>query len=335
MKRFAKKRSSKNRSLKLIVIVAIVLVIVAMVVYLNSTGFRKRVNNRPSPSATSRLSSTQAATPTSRLSLTQAVTPTSRPGSTQAATITYFCREGVITAAYLDHKVRLVLPDGRKFELPQAVAASGIRFTDGKIEFWSKGANAWVTENNQIIYSDGVAGTISYLAGGAAEFTDYSKTFSFRFPRNLVLSGKGIGFTQGWRAGTVDYGVVLALVSIPGTFAPQTNFSGAEFTIGRSSDPEAVKNSFIKPQGYGVLEEPVKFGGVSFTKYTFSDAGAGNLYVTTSYRTRRGEGCYVVEYTIHSTNIGNYSPDQGITEFDKAMITGVLEGMVRSFRFLQ
>ena len=286
----------------ILIIAAIVLVVCAVALYFTHAGFRERIKGRPSPPA--------------------------------ANTVTYFCREGLIRATYLTNKVRLVLPDGRKFELPQAVAGSGIRFTDGNLEFWSKGANARVTENNQVIYSDGVAGTVSHPAKGTAEFTDSSKTFSFRFPRNLILSGKDIGFTQGWRAGASDYGMVLALVTIPRQFATRTNFSGAEFSIGQSSDPEAVNNCFVEPRGYGVQTEQVKLAGVSFTKYTFSDAGAGNLYETTSYRTKRGDGCYVVEYTIHSTNIGNYPPDQGIKEFDKGRVIEVLEGMVRGFRFL-
>ena len=80
--------------------------------------------------------------------------------------------------------------------------------------------------------------------------------------------------------------------------------------------------------------EPVKIHGIPFTKFTFSDAGAGNLYETVSYRTKRGGECYVVEYTIHSTNIGMYSPDQGIKEFDRAKVVNMLEKMAKSFRFL-
>ncbi len=249
-------------------------------------------------------------------------------------TVTYYCREGVITATYLNRKVRLTLPDGRRFQLPQTVAASGVRYAGKKITFWSKGPNAWVTEDDQPIYSDGVAGTVTYPNAHTAVFTDSFKTFSFSFPRQFILSGKEPGYTQSWRAGTTDYGTVLALVTIPRSYAPHTNFSGAEFSIGQSSDPEAIKNSFITPQGYGVKTEHLKLGGVPFVKYTFSDAGAGNLYQTTSYRTQYRDKCYVVEYTIHSTNIGNYSPEQGVKEFDETKITGVLEKMSRSFKFL-
>ena len=248
--------------------------------------------------------------------------------------VTYYCREGVIQATYGDQQVRLVLPDSRKFVLKQVISASGIRYSDGKIEFWSKGTGAFVTENNQTIYHDGVAGTIRRPRPGTAVFTDSDRTFSLTFPSRFVLSGKDIGFTQSWRAATNDFGEVLALVTIPKSYAPRTNFSGAEFSIGRSSDPVAVKNCFKEPAMYGVQTEQVKLHGVTYTKFRFMDAGAGNLYETTSYRTKRGNECYVVEYTIHSTNIGMYSPDQGIREYDKNKMTEMLEKMVRSFKFL-
>jgi membrane-bound inhibitor of C-type lysozyme len=250
-------------------------------------------------------------------------------------TVSYYCREGVITATYSKGHVRLVLPDGRTFELPQAVAGSGIRFTNGKIEFWSKGANAFVTENNQRIYSDGVAGTVTYPTRDTATFIDSARTFSLTYPREFILSGQDIGFTQAWREGSTDLGSVLALVTIPRTVALKTNFGGAKLIIGQSSDPEALKHCFENPQGYEAKVEPVKLHGIPFIKFSFSDAGAGNLYETTSYRTKRGNACYVVEYTIRSSNIELYSPDQGIKEFDKVRITKVLDRMVESFRFLQ
>lgn len=246
-------------------------------------------------------------------------------------TVSYYCREGVVQATYLDHKVHLALPDGRSFVLPQVVAASGIRFSNGKVEFWSKGPNAFVTENNQTIYSDGVAGTVRY-SGDTAIFTDSAKSFSFCYPKRFRLSGKGIGFTTDWRAGATEPGMVLAMVTIPKSYMPKTNFSEARFIIGKSSNPEALKHCFEEPQGSGTQRKRVLINGVPFIRLAFSDAGAGNLYETVSYRTKRGEECYAVEYTVHSTNIGMYSPDQGIQEFDKAKVFKVLETMAQSFR---
>ena len=71
-----------------------------------------------------------------------------------------------------------------------------------------------------------------------------------------------------------------------------------------------------------------------FSKFTLNDAGAGNLYETTSYRGLFDGDCYAIEYTIHSTNIGNYSPDQGVKEFDKVKVQEELEKILDSFKFL-
>jgi membrane-bound inhibitor of C-type lysozyme len=254
-----------------------------------------------------------------------------RPRTMSQNTVTYYCREGVVKVTYMDRKVRLILPDGREFVLPQAVAASGTRYSNGRIEFWSKGPNAFVTESNKTIYSDGVAGTVRY-SEGTAIFTDSMKSFSFCFPRHFRLSGKGIGFTTDWRAGAVEPGMVLAMVTIPKSYLPKTNFSEARLIIGKSSNPEALKHCFEEPQGSASRRERVLINGVPFIRFAFSDAGAGNLYETVSYRTKHGEECYAVEYTVHSTNIGMYSPDQGIQEFDKAKAFKVLDTMAQSFR---
>ena len=85
--------------------------------------------------------------------------------------------------------------------------------------------------------------------------------------------------------------------------------------------------------GYGEKKEQVSLHGMDYTKLTVSDAGAGNFYDVTSYRMIKDSQCYALEYTIHSTNIGNYSPDQGITEFDKTKIQTILESIVKSFSF--
>jgi hypothetical protein len=78
----------------------------------------------------------------------------------------------------------------------------------------------------------------------------------------------------------------------------------------------------------------VTINGVTYERVVTSDAGAGNLYLTTSYRTVRNNQCYAIEYTIHSSQLGNYPPSMGITAFDQNKVTAVFEGMVQSFKFI-
>ena len=104
--------------------------------------------------------------------------------------------------------------------------------------------------------------------------------------------------------------------------------------MGTSADPNAIKNCLVYTNGNVGTSSEVTINGRKFTKMNFTDAGAGNYYDTTSYRTIYNNQCYAVEYIIHSSNIYNYSPDQGVKEFDKTKITSILERIIQSFKFI-
>jgi hypothetical protein len=134
-----------------------------------------------------------------------------------------------------------------------------------------------------------------------------------------------------WRLNAVEKGILVATVTAPRTYMPKTNFSEAKLTIGRSSDTNAIK-SCTEKSAQEQQQGTVTIGNYQFYKFVAGDAAAGNLYETTSYRGIVDGDCYAIEYTIHSTNIGNYSPDQGIKEFDKAKIQSEMEKIVKSFK---
>jgi glycosyltransferase involved in cell wall biosynthesis len=137
-----------------------------------------------------------------------------------------------------------------------------------------------------------------------------------------------------WRVNTKQKGMQLAHVSIPKVFMPGTNFSNAYMTIGASTDPKEIKSCGTIATNGEIKAGTVTINGYPFTKFTLGDAGAGNFYETTSYRGLLDGDCYAIEYTIHSTNIGAYSPDQGIKEFDKVKVTNEFESIIASFKFL-
>jgi hypothetical protein len=182
-------------------------------------------------------------------------------------------------------------------------------------------------------YTNCVAGTET-ASENTNTYTDASKTFSFSYPNQFTLSGGDIGYSQDWRATTSNLGLLLVVVHVPQSFLPKTNFGEAKFTVGTSVDLDAIKNCLISDNGNTGTVSEVTIGSRKFTKITFTDVGAGNYYDTTSYRTVYNNQCYAIEYTIHSTNIQNYSPDQGIKEFDKGRITSVLESIAQSFKFI-
>jgi len=267
-------------------------------------------------------------------------TATSTPSAAQNV-VTSACDAGKdITAAYSSNSVHLSLSDGRMFTLPQTVSGSGIRYEQGagtpqNIVFSSEGSNAFLTENGTMTYTNCVAGTNTGGTSGMKSYTDAGHTFTFTYPNTFTLSGGGVGYSQDWMLNSSASGLLLVKLTLPGPFEPKTNFGDATLTVGTSSDPGAVAQCLSVPvNGPPVQKSVVTINGTTYTKYVYSDAAAGNLYQTTSYRTVYNGQCYAVEYTIHSSNIGNYPPNSGITAFDQAKVQNALESVVESFKFL-
>ena len=113
-----------------------------------------------------------------------------------------------------------------------------------------------------------------------------------------------------WRIGSQNQpGRKLITITIPRAFEPQTNFIDAALTIGLSNQQDAVQQC-LTPDQTGVpnagAPATTTINGIVFTIFQSADAGAGNYYQTTSYRTLHAGACYAVEYTLHSSQILNY-----------------------------
>ncbi len=169
-------------------------------------------------------------------------------------------------------------------------------------------------------------------------YTDSAKTFSITYPKEFIFVAGGAKNpavpTQQWMSGATVKGSSLATVYIPRLFQPKTNFSEATVNVGVSSDKIALTScTSPQPNAGQVAIGNVTINNVPFTIISSTDAGAGNLYDVTSYRTVYKNKCYNIETVVHSTNIGNYSPDQGITAYDKDTVQKTLENIVNSFIF--
>jgi membrane-bound inhibitor of C-type lysozyme len=246
----------------------------------------------------------------------------------------YSCRDGSIDAIFGQSSMTMTLSDGRKISLPQVISGSGIRYEQGEFVFIGKGDNAFLQEKGMTTYEDCVANASDVNAtAGETTFVDQGKTISFSYPNAFALSGGELGYTPTWRINTQTLGIVIAKVTIPKTTQPQTNLSDSTFTIGTSSDKNAIKNCLIPTNGE-ISKGKETINGIPYSKIVLSDAGAGNFYDTTSYRTIQNKQCYAVEYTIHSTNFASYDPNLGISEFDTQKVVTALETMVNSVNFL-
>jgi membrane-bound inhibitor of C-type lysozyme len=260
--------------------------------------------------------------------------------------VSYLCdNKKIIAAQFSSNNVIMALSDGRSFVLPQTLSGSGIRYEEGSgtsqdVVFVSEGDNAFLTENGSTTYNNCVVNSTPTSTtaqaganGSSSIFTDQGKTFSFNYPSQFTVSGGGVGYTQSWMQNSTSSGLVLAQLSIPGSFESNTNFGDAKLTVGTSPDPASVLNCLTQTNGNKATTSTVAINGTQFTKITYGDAAAGNRYDVTSYRTVRNSQCYAVEYTIHYGNIENY-PTGTVSAFNESTVQNVLEGIVQSFKFL-
>lgn len=139
-----------------------------------------------------------------------------------------------------------------------------------------------------------------------------------------------------WRVGATTPGIVFFTLTVPRAFEPQTNFSDATLTVGSSGDPAALAQCLTADQtgGPAVASSTAIVNGIVFTVFQSSDAGAGNIYQTTSYRTLHAGQCYAVEYTVHSGQIANYPASYNLQSFDQAKIDNLMQAIVGTFKFM-
>lgn len=163
-------------------------------------------------------------------------------------------------------------------------------------------------------------------------YQDSAKGLSVSYPLDFdVMTDNLPGSDASWRANSGGVsGMTLFTLTVPKAFEPQTNFADAKFTIGKSNDAAAVKDCLTPDPsgGPGAATSTVFVNGTNYTVFTASDAGAGNLYDSTSYRTVLDGACYAIEYTIHSTQLANYPASYGLTQFDEARVKDVLDRIV-------
>ena len=162
--------------------------------------------------------------------------------------------------------------------------------------------------------------------------------FSIAYPIDFPADDYYIA-TQGtdWRLNANNQaGVKYFTLTVPPAFEPQTNFADATLTVGASQNPTAVAQCLTPDQsgGAAMSTSTTAINGVQFTVFKFSDAGAGNYYETTSYRTIHGGQCYAVEYTIHSSQIANYPASYNLKPFDESQAATLLDRIVGTFTFL-
>lgn len=261
--------------------------------------------------------------------------------SSTPSAITFYCGgANTMRATFATSSVMLMFPDSSMVTLPQVRSGSGIRYeatsTGSDQLFIGKGDGASYTNSastTDMRYATCTAANVTAGSYGMKTYQDRSNTFRFSFPTDFSVAGVDPSYGPGWSAPATTSGMVLAKIYVPQSYEPGTNFGDAWFTVGTSADPQSVANC-TKTLAGKTATTTVQIGGVTYTKLVFGGAGAGNRYDTTSYRTVKNNQCYAIEYTVHYGVLENY-PKGAVQAFDEAKVANALDGIAKSFAFLQ
>ncbi len=156
------------------------------------------------------------------------------------------------------------------------------------------------------------------------EFEDMNVRFSY--PDYLSVSTDD---KRPWSALASTKGITHALIVVPGSIQKQTNFQYALFTIGSSVDRSAVHDCLV-PKNTERARGQAFIKGLIFQELTHTSGTDGYYADAVSYRTVKDNTCYAIEYTIHSSNLRNFAPEQMIAEFDTAAMVELLESLAQS-----
>jgi membrane-bound inhibitor of C-type lysozyme len=226
--------------------------------------------------------------------------------------------------------VKLVLSDGRTFNLPQTISADGARYanSDESFVFWSKGNGAIVLQNN--IEKD-YKGCIILAKdrGGLPKFySDGTTGFSIRYPAGYSIDNayKYQGLGPGRDINGVKFTISPAV-------AAGTNLSSFDTGICVEIIPEAQDcNAGLFFDG-NVAVKTVRDSGIEYSFAARTEGAAGNFYDEQVWAISGSNSCIAMRYFIHSMNIGNY-PEGAVKAFDRDALIKQFDKIRRSLTAL-
>jgi|GEM_PF-654432 len=167
--------------------------------------------------------------------------------------------------------VKLVLSDGRNFDLPQTISADGSRYVNGdeSFVFWSKGDGALVLENN--VEKNYTGCTTKNPTADWKTYQDQQNGVSFQYPETF---GANVWRTQSWppKLTVVPIGQDPVQVGCPDVYSDLAN---------------SVKQYIV-------------INNLNYSFWRNDSPGAGSLYTGYCYVTQKNQKYYVLYFVIWS-----------------------------------
>jgi membrane-bound inhibitor of C-type lysozyme len=253
------------------------------------------------------------------------------PSPSPVAQVTYICNgDKTIDAAFYKGEpkpvepgeppipsgsVKIVLSDGRSFNLPQTISADGSRYanSDESFVFWSKGNGALVLENN---VEKGYIGCIVFTKdpGGLPKvYLDSTVGFSIRYPTDY-----SVNTSYKYQALGLGKNISGVKFTIPSSITTDTNLSSDTGVSVEIIPATQDCNASLFLDGNANVQT-VTDNGSEYSFASTTEGAAGNRYEEDVWAILGTNPCIAIRYFIHSTNVDNY--DAGtVSEFDRAAL---------------
>lgn len=167
------------------------------------------------------------------------------------------------------------------------------------------------------------------LIPGVASVLYTNTADGFLMYRPATAESKVVGF-EGYLPLTQTPVVAFTL---PNDLFAKTNLGEAGVYVGATTSPVIVATCTSPSTAAGEVASTSRtFGGYTYGVFTSNDAGTGNYYDRTAYRTVHNNICFELVEVLHSSQLGNF-PAGTVTAFDRPTFSGYLDAIVNTFSF--
>ena len=166
-------------------------------------------------------------------------------------------------------------------------------------------------------------------------FTSAKYGFSVEYPETLLLTEDTQDMQLSGYIPVCDPDHAIVCFPIAKDTYENTNFGGAAFAVHRRGDLKK-QTTCEAPDNGEMPDGEANINGVTYKKFSFSDAATSHRLEGENYRVYKNSRCFELSTRVATTVFEVYEPGAIVrfTDNDRSSVQAILDAMVTSFRFV-